>query len=258
MIFSQSTSRHVHEAAGDEEFVVDATRIIQEIPNVTDGAQIVQILHRAARVLRADHAAFASFLRGHDSTESFRFLLACNPQWCLEYQQQCWFAHDPWFQYAERHSSPICASRIPLKTPSQAAVVELAERYGVASGYVVPAPSCGRVSRLGVLVLGSHQRGYFEAKESGPIKVLARSLSMELHEWWVRAARRDLVEKHRLTSEDIELLKMERDGLGSKQIADRLNTSRAAVDSRFQRICAKFQLPNRRATAHAAAEHGVI
>jgi DNA-binding CsgD family transcriptional regulator len=239
-------------------FATGAMRTIQEIPNVTDNAQIVEVLRRAAIAFGADHAAFVSFLRGHDSTESFRFLLACNPMWCLEYQQEAWFAHDPWLQYAEAHSAPICASNIHPKTRCERAVIELAEKYGVASAYIVPAPSCGNVTRLGVLMLGSIEKGYFEDEQSGPVKVLARSLSMELHEWWVRAARHELLERFRLSAEDIELLRMERAGLGSKQIADRLQTSRSAVDSRFQRICAKFQLPNRRATAHVAAEHGVI
>jgi len=233
-------------------------RIVQEIPDVIDNVQIIKVLHRAAKAFGADHAAFVSFLRGHDSTESFRFLLACNPLWCLEYQQQSWFAYDPWLQYAEHHSAPVCASKIDPKTRCQRAVVDLARKYGVASAYIVPAPSCGKVSRLGVLMLGSRQKGCFEDAECVALKVLARGLSMELHEWWVRAARRDFLEKYRLTIEDVELLKMEREGLGSKQIADRLNTSRSAVDSRFQRICARFQLPNRRATAHVAAEHGVI
>jgi DNA-binding CsgD family transcriptional regulator len=258
MTCSHPTSNSLREIVSGEGFAANAMRIIQEVPNVIDNAQIVEFLHRAAHAFGADHAAFVSFVRGHDSTESFRFLLACNPLWCLEYQQQGWFAHDPWLQYAESHSSPICASKIDSKTRCQRAVVDLAEKYGVASAYIVPAPSCGQVTRLGVLMLGSRQRGYFEDEECGPVKVLARSLSMELHEWWVRAARRDLLEKYHLTSEDVELLRMEREGLGSKQIADRLNTSRSAVDSRFQRICAKFHLPNRRATAHAAAEHGVI
>src|SRR5262245_35463287 len=70
-----------------------------------------------------DHAAFVSFFRGYDSTESFHFLLACNPLWYLEYQQQSWFAHDAWLQYAESHSAPICASKIEPKTRSSGRAV---------------------------------------------------------------------------------------------------------------------------------------
>jgi DNA-binding NarL/FixJ family response regulator len=51
---------------------------------------------------------------------------------------------------------------------------------------------------------------------------------------------------------------LERQGLGTKEIADELGVSASAVDSRFQRLSTKFNMPNRRTTARLAAEYGLI
>jgi DNA-binding CsgD family transcriptional regulator len=239
-------------------FAQNALGIIQQVAHAADDTEIIGGLDRAKQALGAEHAVFASFVRDDVALESFRFLLACDPAWCIEYLRHGWYAHDPWLFYAETHSEPICASKISLRTPAQRVLVELAGKYGVASAYVVPAPSGGSITRLGVLVLGSRYEHFFEDEAAAPIKVLARSLAMELHEWWVRRVRQEIIEKCHLTPEDLVVLTLERQGLGSKQIAHRLNTSPSAVDSRFQRLNAKFNMPTRKATARVAAEYGVI
>ena len=123
---------------------------------------------------------------------------------------------------------------------------------------MVPAPASGGLSRLGVLLLGSGQQGYFESEAASAIKVLARSLAMELHEWWVRQVRREIINTNRITPEDLQLLALERQGLSTKEIAEELGATASAVDSRFQRLSMKFNMPNRRATARLAAEYGLI
>jgi DNA-binding CsgD family transcriptional regulator len=260
MSFSNSIAepRRLQDVVSAPGFAQRALGVIQGVSKATDEPAIVEMLNRAKDVLGAEHAVFASFVRDDDSMESFRFLVASDPLWCLEYQRYGWYSHDPWLLYAETHTEPICASRIPLRTASQRDVVGLAVKYGVSSAYIVPAPSAGGLSRVGVLMLGSGHPGYFEHDAVVPIKVFARSLAMDLHEWCVRRVRHELMEKCRLTPEDLQLLSLERQGLGSKQIADRLNTSPRAVDSRFQRLNAKFNMPTRRATARVAAEYGLI
>jgi DNA-binding NarL/FixJ family response regulator len=94
--------------------------------------------------------------------------------------------------------------------------------------------------------------------EVGAIKSLSRSLAMELHEWWVRKIRDELLVTYRIGPEDLELLRLERAGESTKDIARRGNMTTAAVDSRFQRLNAKLGTPNRKATARLAAEYGLI
>lgn len=250
--------RRLEEVTQADGFAARALGVIQRVPAATDHAAVVELLHEAKLALGAEHAVFASFVRDDDFKENFRFLVACDAAWCLEYQKHGWYVHDAWLLYAETHSEPACASRIPLLTKGQRDARLLAAQYGIASAYIVPAPSGGGLSRLGVLMLGSGHEGYFESDAIASLKVLARSLAMELHEWWVRAVCREIVDKTRVTPDDLQLLVFERQGLSTKKIAAKLNTSTSSVDSRFQRLNAKFNMPTRRATARLAAEYGLI
>ena len=81
---------------------------------------------------------------------------------------------------------------------------------------------------------------------------------MEVHEWWVRVIRAELISDTDLTNEDLELLQLERQGQGTKDIARTLSASTRAVDSRFYRINAKLGTPSRKAAARIAAEYGLI
>ena len=109
-----------------------------------------------------------------------------------------------------------------------------------------------------MLCLGSSRDDYFEGDGFLPLKVAARSLAMELNEWWIARMKRDLYATARITSEDLDLLRYERLGHGTKTIAAALGTSTSSVDSRFQRLNAKLGVPNRKAAATLAAEYGLI
>jgi DNA-binding CsgD family transcriptional regulator len=240
---------------------LDAERailLIQQIALARDQAAVVELLECTKVALGAEQAFFASFVRDDDDVESFRFMLACDPVWCMTYQKQAWYANDPWLLYAMNSTEPICASTIPLHTKMQRQTQELAAQFGMVSVYIVPAPSSGGVSRLGVLCLGSPRPGHFEAASSGVLKILARSLAMELHEWWVRQVRSEIIASHHVTPDELELLACERRGLSSKQIAELLGLSSSSIDSRFQRLNAKFCTPSRRVAARMAAEYGLI
>lgn len=232
--------------------------VIQRIAGAERQPDVLELLHEAKRAMGVQHALFVSFIRDDDSHESFRFLLACDWRWCREYQERCWYATDPWLLYASTHSEPVPASQIKPFTKAQREAAELALRYGMVSACVVPAPASGGLSRLGVLGLGVSTPGYFEAEGFTTFKVLARSLAMELHEWWVRQARRELIKAARITPEDIELLRMQRRGLGTKEVAAELDISAASVDSRWQRLNSKLGVPHRTEAARIAAEYGLV
>ena len=248
----------LHDITSAEGYAARAHAVIQTVSKAEGDAAVIEVLHDAKRVLGAEHAAFVSFIRDDDSKESFRFLVACNPGWCLEYQQQGWYAHDAWLLYAAGHADPVCGSRIALRTKAQRAAVAVAARHGIVSSYVIPAPASGGLSRLGVLLLGSPLEGYFETEAVDALKVFARSLAMELHEWWVRRLRSELIAANRIKPEDLHLLALERQGFGTKEITEILQISASSVDCRFQRLMTKFNMPSRRATARLAAEYGLI
>jgi DNA-binding CsgD family transcriptional regulator len=136
--------------------------------------------------------------------------------------------------------------------------VELAAQFGFRSALIVPAPSSGGLTRTGVLCLGSSVPGFFDDAGYLSLKVLARSLAMELHEWWIARIKSELLQSAQLTAEDLALLAFERRGHSTKYIATRLHLSPHAINSRFQRMNARLGVPNRKSAAQLAAEYGVI
>jgi DNA-binding CsgD family transcriptional regulator len=240
-----------------DDYARRVSEVVQLIPAAADEVEAVGLLFDAAQRLGADVAAFGSFVRDDGSHESYRFLLACDAVWCHEYEKRAWYANDPWLAYASRHAEPARASEIPVSS-SQQAIVELASEYGFRSAVIIPAPASGTLTRIGVLCLGSARRGFFEDSGYLSLKIAARSLAMEMHDWWIGQAKRELISSARITDEDLLLLRHEREGHSTKEIATQLDTSPSSINSRFQRVNLKLGVPNRRAAATLASEYGLI
>lgn len=250
--------RHLSDVVNAEGFAAHAIDVIQCVHEVANDTEMLEFLRAAKDVLGAEQAVFSSFIRNDDSHESFEFLVAAHPAWCVAYKQKGWYAKDAWLLYALTGTEPVCDTAIPLRTTSQREARALASELGIASAYIVPAPSSSGTSRLGVLVLGSSIPGYFESAAATRIKALAQGLAMGIHAWWVKKVRREIISRHRLTNEDLLLIRLEREGKSTKEISAVMDISVASVDSRFQRLNAKFNQPNRRATAQMAAEYGLL
>jgi DNA-binding CsgD family transcriptional regulator len=239
-------------------YASQVSAVVQSIAEASDEPSVVDLLGKAARQLGADAAAFVSFIRDDGAHESYRFMLACDPVWCHEYQRRGWYAQDPWLQYALNHTEPALASSIPVGSAKQRELSELAKSFGFASTVIVPAPSAGALSRVGVLCLGCAEEGYFEGEGFAPLKVAARGLAMELHEWWIARIKGELIANAGVTDDDLELLHHERMGHSTKTIALACDASPSAIDCRFQRLNRKLGVPNRKAAATLAAEYGLI
>lgn len=232
--------------------------VIQRLASVQTPPEVLELLYEATEAMGAEYAAFVTYIRGDFSHENFRFVLACDPRWCFEYRARAAYSEDPWIVYASSNTEPICASEIPGLSKSQREVRALAVRYGMVSTCVVPAPSSGALSRIGMLAIGSRHAGFFEGDGAAEFKVLARSLSMELQGWWVRRLRKEMIAELDITPDDIQLLTFERAGLGTKQVASELATTAEAIYSRWQRLNRKLGTSNRAASARVAAEYGLI
>lgn len=246
------------ELAREPDYSDKVLATIRMLDRATDEAQAVDVLATACKQMGTDAAAFVSFVRDDPSHESFRFLLACDPVWCLEYERRAWYTDDPWLQYCLSHTEPARAEDIQPGTPRQREVVELAAQFDFVSALIVPAPSSGALTRMGVLCLGSSVPAFFNDDGYLALKVLARSLAMELHEWWIARIKSELIASAKLTDEDVILLAQERLGHSTKYIAAKLHMSPNAINSRFQRMNAKLGVPNRKSAAQLAAEYGLI
>lgn len=250
--------RTLQDAVSDPGYGGRVIAVIQRIAAATSPAPILELLYEATRVMGADYAAFVTYIRDDCSHENFRFVLACDPRWCFEYQARAAYSSDPWLLYASSNTEPICASQITVLSTSQREVHDLAIKYGMVSTCVTPAPSSGALSRVGMLAIGSRRAGFFEGDGSSEFKVLARSLAMELQGWWIRRLRQEMIEERGITKDELVLLSLERAGLGSKQVAVELGATSASIDSRWQRLNRKLGTPNRHASARLAAEYGLI
>lgn len=251
-------SRSLQEVTSAVDYFGRVSDVVGEIESARDPVRAVELLQEATLRMGAEVSVFASFMRGHVSCESHRLLLACDPQWCIEYEQEASYANDPWLNYALDHTEPIRGSEIHVATQAQHAIVQLAERFGFRSTVIVPAPSSGGLSRLGVLCLGSSRPGYFEDEGYVAFRVVARSVAMELHEWWLGRLRDEWLATTGIAGADLVLLAHERQGRSTKEIARQLATSAGSINSRFQRLNAKLGVANRKAAARLAAEYGLI
>jgi DNA-binding CsgD family transcriptional regulator len=233
-----------------------ASEAICRIAAARNEAEVVVLLSEASHRLGADVALFCSCLR--DKGVPLRFMLACDPRWYLEYERLINANQDPWVLHAAESAEPICASQLAPTSPTGSQALALARRYGFESAFVVPSPAGRGDARLGVLVLGSRTAGFFEHASGIALKVMARSLSMELHEWCLSHARRDFVSRAHLTPRDLDLLRREHRGYGTKEIARQLQVTVQSVDSRFQRLNARLGVSSRKAAASLAVTYGLI
>lgn len=252
------TKLPLRELSAAPDYAGRVSKAILDIEHASDPAAAVELLREAAIQMGADVAAFLSFIRDDKTHVSFRYLLACDPQWCVDFEEQAWYTDDPWLAYARSHSEPARGRDIVPTSPSQDKAIRLAERYGFCSTVIVPAPSSGGLSRVGLLSLGSTTPGYFDDEGFPILKLLARPLANVLQEWLTARLRHELLESSQLADEDIALLRHVSLGLGTKQIADLLSVSEASVNSRSQRLIGKLGVHNRKDAARLAAEYGVI
>jgi len=224
----------------------------------TDHVEAAVLLDQAARLLGADCAAFASFMAQDHEGESYRFVLACDPTWCMEYESLRLYCDDPWLHYVRENVEPQVSERIPAYGSRARLALQLAAKYGFKGALVVPAHEHKGVSRFGALCLGSNRPGYFDDTGLDAACYAATGFARAMQEWLVERLREDLLNRCRLSDSEIDLLRHERRGLSSKEVANLMKTTATTVNSRWQRLNAKLGVANRRAAATLAAEHGLL
>ena len=252
-------NRDLDSLVAEPGFAEAVLETIQAIPGAKTESDVLDLLHTTRDALGVEQAVFASFIRDDDSHESFRVMSAASSQWCLSYRDEDeWFTNDAWLLHASTRSEPATDSEITYRNRGQLSKREIARQNGAMSALIVPAPSSAGLSRLGIFVLGSSKEHFFQGKKLVIYKALCRSLAMELSDWWIKQIRRELLDEYKVTSEDLELLRRARLGHPTKQIATELGVSEGSINNRFQRLNAKFDAVDRKATANQAAEYGMI
>lgn len=242
----------------DPGYAVAVLAVMSQVRDAADTGAAVRLLKDAALRLGADGAMFTSFVRDDATLASYRFLLACDPVWGLQYAKNNWCLDDPWLRYALYNTEPVVAETLPPAGERAQWVSEAAAHFGFASTLVVPAPTAAAQSRVGVLCLGSSRQGFFGGEGGGALRCLARSLAMEIGDWMHRQIRIELMSHARITEDDLTLLRHEQQGHSSKAIAAELHLEPKTIDCRFHRLSLKLGTANRRAAVRLAEIYGLI
>ena len=238
-------------------YAARAIDLIEQVHRAPDAFTLVDVLRCATCALGADSGVYVHAIPGDDARTVLKVLMACDPLRAYAYARNETLDRDAWFRYARDHFEPVLASEL-YRSRSAGGDHSVPVELGFHSALIVPTQGGGGIGRFGVLYLGSALAGNFEASGTHLFRVLAHSLSLELHEWWMHETRSQFLEGTRLSTGELQLLAMERHGLGTKQIARTLGIGLAAVNSRFQRINVKLRSSSRRVSALKAATQGLL
>ncbi|MBZ8143694.1 hypothetical protein CLD22_28240, partial [Rubrivivax gelatinosus] len=165
----------------------------------------------------------------------------------------------PWVAYAMERLPVAVAERLGRLTGDYPVAFEVARACGFASTVLVPVHGPLGYTRRGLLCLGSATPGYFHDDAAfAALRLQARTVAFELHEWWIEQANQDVLALAGLDEEDRALLMDLEAGLTSKQIAPKLALSACAVDSRVRRLNRRLGVTRRRGAVKLAVHAGLL
>lgn len=235
-----------------------ALAAIDTVRSAGDAAECLERLFLSTLAIGASASLYTVVIPEQGSEPSSISLFACDPGFAQQLFDFGPVQGHPWLRFARTHTAPGTGSQVQIHSASDAAVIDLARAHGFGSYLIVPTFAGSELGRVELLCLGRGLEDSFEGEDQRIVRMLARALAAELHDWFSLHLRTSLQKAARLEPRDLLLLGLEREGLGTKQIALRTGMSMAAVDSRFQRLNRRLNCPSRKASARRAAEHSVF
>lgn len=202
---------------------------------------------------------FSALFRSGE-VEHYRYLVGCEPEWCYIYDQNKWYSIDPFIDYALQNTSPVIASDIPLTSAGQRRMMAAAAQHGFDVGIIVPAHNRCSI-RVGILYLGT------SGMSDGPERVrrsyikhrnLMRAFALELLEWWDAKLRESGLEALDLDELDLDLLIKAQEHATAEEAALELGVTLSRVNSRYERIVRKLEVPSKRNAVEKALALGLI
>lgn len=221
---------------------------------VADEASAIAVLELAATVGGADAALFVWVIPEHDKHCWFRSLAALDHRWgaCV----LRWLHEGPcnWLGHAARSSEPLL-----VHEPAHAHIDGTASGGDAAddrAAWLIPAPSPQSSDALGLLILASADEAKLEVTR--PLLPVYRALALALSEWFHRRGREELVQRAHLTDRDLDLLRHEWLGHGSKRIAAALQSQAKTIDCRFHRLNVRLGVASRRDAVRLCRRYGLL
>ena len=233
----------------------DANDRISWISGYETEVEVVAAARQIVEYFGLTSFVFGALLRSGER-EHYRYLVGCSLEWCYLYNQNKWYAIDPFIDYALKNTSPVLASDIPLNSTGQERLMAQAAEHGYRSGIVVPAQSTS-AARIGVLYLGTTE-GAEHARECLKHRNLMRAFALELLEWWDDKLRETGLEALDLDALDLDLLAKAQEHATAEEAARELGVTLSRVKSRYERLTRKLEASNKRNAVEKAVELGLI
>ena len=221
---------------------------------VADEASAIAVLELASKVGGADAALFVWVVPGHDERLWFRSLAALDPRWGASVLRRLHEGPCSWLADAARSSEPLL-----VRESTDTLVDGTDATFGtsdIRAAWLVPAPSPQSSDALGLLILASTDEARLDVTRA--VLPLYRALALALAEWFQRRGREELVQRAHLTDRDLELLRHEQMGHGSKRIAMALQAEAKTIDCRFHRLNVRLGVANRREAVRLCLRYGLL
>ena len=235
-----------------------AWQAIHALHDACDPCDLLVALFRATRAFGVRASACVHVVPDPERAPEVLLLLACSVEQAWAHRHAgAWLEH-PWLRHARDHAEAVSAAMLDAPVSDAADELDTQAAPQRDTILIVPTHSGGGTGRFGALILDTTALPGSVPIAPDALRLLAHGLASELHEWWLRRTRTELMSHARLRSDDLKLLGFERQGLGTKQIARLVGMSGSAVDSRFQRINTKLGAANRHNAALRAAIRGLL
>ena len=233
-----------------------ANESISWISGYENEAAVDDASRQIVRYFGLEAFVFGALFRNGER-EHYRYLVGCRPEWCFLYNQNKWYAIDPFIDYSLHHTSPVLASEVPLTSAGQQRMMAAAAEHGFRSGVVVPAHSDSS-ARVGVLYLGTDHGPALAHRSFTRHRSLMRAFAMELLEWWDARLRDTSAADLELDDLDVDLLYKAQNHATAEEAARELGITVSRVESRYERLNRKLEAPSKRYAVERAVVLGVI
>lgn len=223
--------------------------------SVADEATAISTLELAARVGGADAALFVWVTRENDGHGWYRSIAALDPDWSAHALRRLHSGPCTWLAHAARSSEPLFVGQanVECEFGSDAAG---ADRTRLRAVWLIPAPTANSSDALGLLVLAGDDERRLDA--TSQLLPVYRALGLGLSDWFQRHGRDELVRRAHLTDRDLDLLRHESLGHGSKRIASALHAEPKTIDCRFHRLNVRLGVANRRDAVRLCKRYGLL
>ena len=223
--------------------------------SVADEASAISALELAARVGGADAALFVWMTREDDGHCWYRSIAALDRDWSAYALRRLHSGPCTWLAHAARSSEPRFVSQATFESDEgdDSARDDSSRPRAV---WLIPAPSAHSSDALGLLVLAGDDE--HRLNTTSRLLPVYRALALGLTDWFQRRGRDELVRRAHLTDRDLDLLRHELLGHGSKRIASALHAEPKTIDCRFHRLNVRLGVANRRDAVRLCKRYGLL